>query len=126
MNPTDNESPLALVIEDDPNLSEIYLRAVKSAGFLVEAFLDGKEALDALETRQPKVIILDLHLPNVGGNKILDYVRSEERLKDTKVVLVTADTVMASYLDADSDLTLLKPVSYQQLRDLAIRLREMA
>lgn len=123
MKSVDRETPLAVVIEDEPNLSQIYSHAVEAAGYAAQAFLDGEAGLNALKTLEPAIVVLDLHLPGVAGNQILEYIRSDKRLADTKVILITADTGMANMLDADTDLTLLKPVSFHQLRDMALRLR---
>jgi len=117
-------APLAVIIEDEPNLSQIYALAVEAAEFSAKTFLNGEEALNALKTLQPSIIVLDLHLPGVSGDEILKYIRSDKRLANTKVILITADSGMASVLDPETDLTLLKPVSYHQLRDLVKRLRE--
>jgi len=116
-------TPLALIIEDDPNLSNIYADAVKAAAYATRSILHGEEALNALKSVEPAIVVLDLHLPGASGEVILGYIRSQPRLVNTKVILVTADSVMASMLYPNSDLTLLKPVSYHQLRDLAARLR---
>jgi CheY-like chemotaxis protein len=123
MKPVNSDAPLAVIIEDEPNLSQIYSRALEAAEYRTQAFLNGEEALAALKSLEPAVVVLDLHLPEVGGEQILSYIRSDPRLVRTKVILTTADTIMANMLDADSDLTLLKPVSYHQLRDLAASLR---
>jgi CheY-like chemotaxis protein len=123
MNTSDADMPLALIIEDEPNLSQIYSRALEAAQYRTMAFMNGEEGLNALKTLVPSVVVLDLHLPEVDGDQILGYIRSDPRLARTKVILTTADTIMANMLDADSDLTLLKPVSYHQLRDLAASLR---
>jgi signal transduction histidine kinase/CheY-like chemotaxis protein len=114
--------PLALVIEDDPNLSQIYCGAIEAANYEAKAFLNGEEAFYALKLLDPAIVVLDLHLPGIAGEQILNYIRSERRLDNTRVITVTADSVMATQLDQDSDLTLLKPVTYTQLRDLAMRL----
>jgi DNA-binding response OmpR family regulator len=115
--------PLAFVVEDEPNLSQIYTRALEAAEFRAQAYLDGGEALEALKTIEPAVVVLDLHLPEVGGDEILGFIRAQQRLVATKVILITADNIRADMLDVHSDLTLLKPVSYHQLRDLAASLR---
>jgi DNA-binding response OmpR family regulator len=124
MNSGGGETHLAVIVEDEPNLSQIYIRAMEAAGFSPKAFLDGAEALNALKTLKPAAVVLDLHLPGVMGDEILRYIRSDERLAETKVIMITADSHMAAMLDVDTDLTLLKPVSYFQLRDLAKRMRE--
>jgi CheY-like chemotaxis protein len=70
------------------------------------------------------VIILDLHLPHVSGGKILGVIRQTESLAQTQVIITTADATLAAALRQPSDLVLIKPISFLQLRDLAKQLRE--
>jgi CheY-like chemotaxis protein len=71
----------------------------------------------------PALVVLDLHLPHVSGKTLLRQIRADERLRETRVILTTADALMAAHLDEEADVVLLKPVSVTQLRDLATRLR---
>lgn len=112
---------LALVIEDDPAQQEIFSQAVKMAGFTVEVIGQGDEALKRLEDVIPQLVILDLHLPTVSGDEILAVIRADERLASVPVILATADPILAETLSDSSDLVLLKPISFMQLRDLASR-----
>lgn len=73
----------------------------------------------------PALVVLDLHLPSFSGIDILRHIRADERLAETRVILATADAIMADSLREESDLVLLKPISVTQLRDLAIRLRPL-
>ena len=116
------ERPLAFVIEDDRNLSEISAEALAEAGFRTKIIARGDKALARLTETVPDLVILDMHLPGVGGDKILGYIRSDPRLAKTRVVIASADTSLTQTLDAEADLTLLKPIDYIQLRDLARRL----
>ena len=115
--------PLAFIIEDDISLTDIFSQAMKQAGFNTQAVADGQEALDRLATIEPKVIILDLYLPSVSGDKILTYIRNDRRLKKTIVVLTTFDSLLADSLREHCDFVMLKPVSFIQLRDLGSRVR---
>ena len=68
---------LALVIEDDMDLSEIFTRALEGAGFIVETVRDGKVAEERLTGGVvPNVIALDLHLPNVDGSTLLKQIKA--------------------------------------------------
>ena len=118
------ETPLALVIEDDPEQQKIFTKAIEMAGYSVEAIGDGKEAQERLKEVTPSLVILDLHLPKVSGDEILRQIRANDRLASVNVMLATADPLLAETLHNSSDLVLLKPVSFIQLRDLATRLRE--
>jgi two-component system cell cycle response regulator DivK len=112
----------ALIVEDDPDLATIFSEAVKAAGFSTEVIRRGDRALERLHEIAPQVIVLDLHLPHVSGNDILKFVRGDDRLAKTRVIIATADARMAELLHEQADLVLLKPISFIQLRTLAERL----
>jgi CheY-like chemotaxis protein len=114
--------PLAFIIEDDPQLSNIFTLALEH-DFEVQAIIDGDEALARLEKETPHIVLLDLNLPNVSGGTILSYIRSQKRLKDIPVILCTADERQADLLQSKADFILLKPVSPIQLRQMASRLK---
>jgi len=117
------KNPLTLIVEDDVKLSQIFSKSLQAANFDTQLAHDGKKALESLEKLTPQVVLLDLHLPQVSGEQILNHIRAEPRLSKTLVVLVTADGNWGESLRQDSDLVLIKPVSPLMLRDLASRLR---
>jgi two-component system response regulator len=85
-----------LLVEDDPNDLELSLRALKQhnlANRIVVA-RDGVEALEILFSAQsetlPRVVVLDLKLPKVGGLEVLRRVKSDERTKRLPVVVLTS------------------------------------
>jgi len=118
-----DKKPLALIIEDDRKQATIFDQALRMADFETEIIQDGQVALERLGTIVPTLVVLDLHLPYVSGDDILRQIRADERLAETRVILATADPLMAELLQQESDLVLLKPISFGQLRDLAMRLR---
>ena len=115
-------TPLVFIVEDDKKLSEIYSLTLQAAGLRTEQAADGQAALTRLAEIIPDLIILDLHLPNVAGPDILRYIRSNEHLCNTRVILATADERLAETLDDQASLVLLKPVSPEQLRLFVSRL----
>jgi DNA-binding response OmpR family regulator len=115
--------PLAFVVEDDPALNDIGCLTL-APYFRVQSFLRGDLALEGLEKNIPDLVILDINIPNVSGGEILKKLRESERFSNTKVILTTADNVQAAMLDAEADIVLLKPVSTNQLRSLAVRISD--
>lgn len=113
----------ALIIEDDVDLATIFSEALQAAGYNTEAVHEGDIALARLASTIPDVVVLDLHLPHVAGTDILRRIRADRRLAGTRVMVATADPRVATMLEAEADLILLKPISFTQLRDLATRLR---
>jgi DNA-binding response OmpR family regulator len=114
---------LAFVIEDDPNLALAFAEALEYSKYQVEVMHDGRTAIARLEDKVPAIVILDLHIPLIMGTEILDYIRSDSRLANVRVIVATADNRLANELTNSADLVLLKPVGFKQLMDLAARLR---
>lgn len=117
------QKPLALVIEDDNRQATVFAQALRMADFETEIIRDGQEALARLSRVVPALVVLDLHLPKISGKDIFEQIQADERLASTRVMLATADPLLAETLRAEVDLVLLKPISFNQLRDLAGRLR---
>ena len=116
-------SNLALIIEDEDDLAEIFSEALAAAGYETQTVNDGNQALAELEKITPGIIILDLHLPGVDGGKILNSIQADERLENTRVVVTSADAAFADALRDQVDMVLLKPITFSQLRDITSRLR---
>jgi CheY-like chemotaxis protein len=116
------ETKRALIVEDNQNMADIFVEAVEEAGYVVEAVGTGVEALDRLRQAAPALVVLDMNLPQIPGTYILEHIRSQPRLADTRVIVVTVDTSLAETLHNVADLVLVKPIGYEQLRDLSARL----
>jgi len=118
-----NNNPICIVVEDDPDLSIIFSEALTAAGFETQIIRDGQEAMDWLAESVPYLVILDMHLPQVAGTTILNFIRAEERLSNVLVVVVTADAITAEQVRDQADFVMVKPVSFRQLQDLTERLK---
>ncbi len=124
MSHTENKNPIAFVVEDDEDLATIFAKAVEAAEFDVEIINAGDTAMQRLDEMVPNIVILDLNLPFVSGVTILDRIRSDERMAQTKVILATANYGLAQSIEDRADLVLVKPITFSQLRDLTSRLRK--
>ena len=114
--------PLALIVEDEYDISIIFAKALRSAGFEAEIVRSGDMALTWLAAAVPAIVVLDLQLPRVPGAKILHHIREDPRLKETRVIVATAHPRLAEDLRGEADWILNKPVSFGQLRNLAAHL----
>ncbi|MCA9953745.1 MAG: response regulator [Ardenticatenaceae bacterium] len=115
--------PLAVIVEDDAKLADIFSSAVQAAGFVTVVAENGRIALELLQSQTPVLIVLDLHLPDISGGEVLAFIQQTEHLQKAIVMLATADAWLAESLRADVDFVLMKPISFTQLRDLTGRLR---
>ena len=120
---TTQSKPFALIIEDDKKQATVFSQALRMADYETEVVRDGQIAIERLAATEPNMVVLDLHLPHLSGRDILQQIRSDDRLQNTRVILATADALLAKTISGEADLVLLKPISFNQLRDLAKRFR---
>lgn len=118
-------STLALIIEDDEDLANIFAEALRGIGFEVEHIPDGQAAQERLKNGTPPfLILLDMHLPHVsGGDLLTNVIKKDERLANTIVIITTADARMGETYAETVDFVMIKPISFVQLRDLTSRLK---
>lgn len=114
---------LALVIEDNPDLSEIFSRALQTAGFEVESIQDGLVAQARLKETIPNVIVLDMHLPGVDGAALLKQIHADERLSKVRIIIATADSAKAEQYRNQATIVMVKPITFSSLRDISARLK---
>jgi CheY-like chemotaxis protein len=115
--------PFALVIEDVKEQAELFSQALQWAGYDTEIVHDGLEGQKQLEAMIPHLVLLDLHIPKISGEVLLDLIKNNPLYESTKVILATGDSNLAEKLSDGVDLVLLKPIDLIQLRDLAKRLK---
>ena len=78
-----------LLVEDDPFLIDIYGTKFKEVGFEVKVAKDGPSALQFIEERKPDLLILDIVIPHLDGWEILAKVKSQDKFKDLKVLILS-------------------------------------
>ena len=115
------QKPFALIIEDHLTTAEFFVTALAECGYKTEIIRSGQDAISRLSDVVPDLIILDLHLPEVHGAEILNAIRYDDRLADTRVIVATTHWEGAEEVEKQADLVILKPIGYEQLRDLASR-----
>jgi len=79
-----------LLVEDDTFLIDIYTTKLKESGFSVEIAIDGDEALRKMrEEKKPDLLLLDIVLPHIDGWEILEKIKTELKLKDLKIIILS-------------------------------------
>jgi DNA-binding response OmpR family regulator len=104
-----------LVVEDDPKIAHIIRVYLEGAGFRVEHVERGKDALAAAARQKPLLVILDLMLPDMGGEEVCLKLRD---IADVPIIMVTAkaseeERVAGFALGADD--YVVKPFSPREL-----------
>lgn len=81
--------PLILVVEDDPSIQTMLTLLLESEGYEVVSARDGLEGLVKMDLQHPSVMILDLMMPNVSGERVLEEVRSDPRMSSVPILVVS-------------------------------------
>ena len=109
---------LIYVVEDDVNIQEIEMFALKNSGYRVEGFGNAKDFFAKLSEKTPDLILLDVMLPDLDGLSILKKVRTVPDTKKTPVIFVSAKTSeidKVKGLDMGADDYLAKPFGVMEL-----------
>ena len=117
--------PKILVVDDEPEAVELIEFNLKQAAFDVLTAADGSEALKKARTSLPRLIILDLMLPEVDGLEVCKMLRRDPATAAIPIVMVTAkaaelDRILGLELGADDYIT--KPFSP---RELVLRIKKL-
>jgi two-component system alkaline phosphatase synthesis response regulator PhoP len=81
---------LLFIVEDDASIRDLVSYALTCEGYEVRAFESAESALCAFKERIPKLILLDIMLPEMDGIGMLEYIRSEYKNLNIKVIMLTA------------------------------------
>ena len=87
-----------LIVDDFATMRKILRNILKELGYtdLLEAE-DGQAALEILRREKVDLVISDWNMPNMDGLSLLKAIRSDEALKDTPVLMVTAEARSRTY-----------------------------
>lgn len=99
-------------VEDDKNIRELTLYALKRAGIEAEGMSDDVEFRAACSRRRPDVVVLDIMLPGADGIEILRRVRKTPGISRVPIMMVTAkdsELDIVTALDNGADEYLTKP-----------------
>ena len=106
------------IVEDDRNIQEIELFALKNSGYQATGFETAKEFYKALNEKLPELILLDIMLPDEDGLSILKRLRSRADTQKIPVILVTAKTSeidKVKGLDGGADDYIAKPFGVMEM-----------
>jgi len=112
------EQPAVLIVDDDPNVLELLRVNLRAQGYDVTAASNGTEALAAIERQTPRLMVLDVMMPEMDGWEVCKQVR--DRFRDSvKIVMLTAkDTARDRIIGKDilkADEYLTKPFDIDEL-----------
>ena len=106
------------IVEDDKNIREIEMFALKNSGYAVEEFENAKSFFSKTAEKVPDLVLLDIMLPDMDGLEIVKKLRSRPDTVRIPIILVTAKTTeldKVKGLDIGADDYLTKPFGVMEL-----------
>lgn len=109
-------TPTILIVDDDPAIRLMLTEVLSLEGYSTETATNGREALDKLAISGPRVVLLDLLMPEVDGWGVMGALNANpaERARH-KVILVSALPILESAKDLQADGMLAKPFNVDKL-----------
>lgn len=83
--------PRVLMVEDHPDIADLYQLKLQLEGYRVAVAADGFSGLQMARSLKPDVTLLDVHLPQLDGLKLLSALREDETTRDLLVVVFSDD-----------------------------------
>jgi len=85
-----NKKPIVLIVDDDPNITNIWQLKLSANGFDVKIAENGKIALEILKNIKPNIILLDIIMPEMDGIETFFAIKENPELKNVKIFFITS------------------------------------
>ncbi|MFB3816238.1 MAG: ATP-binding protein [Candidatus Methylomirabilales bacterium] len=82
-----------LVVDNDRLCADLLADALANAGYLVDKASDGVEAVERLRAARPDVVILDIVMPRLSGERVFAFLKSRAETKDVPVIILSGTLV---------------------------------
>ncbi|NOS62511.1 MAG: response regulator [Nitrosarchaeum sp.] len=88
-----------LIIDDNKDITGLFKTILESAGHKCTAVHDGKKGLEMLHEKSFDLTLLDLAMPGMSGTDVLDIVKNDPKIKDSKILIITASSPSDAEMD---------------------------
>ncbi|NLO04488.1 MAG: response regulator [candidate division WS1 bacterium] len=108
-------SPRVLVVDDDPKITALLRIILRRAGFQSRETNSGREALHLVKMERPDAVLLDLRMPDMSGEDVLEQMKTDSDISHIPVIMATGETDEPELSGAFATVT--KPFKLQLLYD---------
>lgn len=117
-----SEKGQSILIVDDSNTNLVLLEAVlEEKGWIIQTARSARQAMKMIQEEKPGLILLDLLMPVVDGQQMLNDLKSDTQLRDIPVIVVSAVTdpkISEKCLEKGAAYYMTKPVKIERLIEL--------
>jgi threonine synthase len=86
-----------VIVEDDADARRLLRRVLQARGeYQIFEAAGGREGIELVRQHRPDLVLLDLMMPEVDGFEVLDTIRADQALSDTRIIVITAKTLTSS------------------------------
>jgi chemosensory pili system protein ChpA (sensor histidine kinase/response regulator) len=85
-------TPLVLIVDDSLTVRKVTSRLMTREGYTVETAKDGFDALQAVNERQPDIILLDIEMPKMDGFEFAKLMKGDKKTRDIPIIMITSRT----------------------------------
>ena len=91
--PAPAKTKTALVIDDFPSVRHYHSFILQKAGFVCRGAQNGTEALELLKQQPVDLVVLDLVMPDMGGEELLAHLRASATWAQLPVLIITSESI---------------------------------
>ncbi|MCP5105446.1 MAG: response regulator [bacterium] len=116
-----SENKKAVVVDDDQKVIIMVGEILSELGYRIFCAEEGKKALELVKKEQPDLFICDLLLPGIHGVELVNMVKQDPTLDNTKVIAISAVYKESNYkmaMDCRADAFIEKPFSLDDFENL--------
>jgi putative nucleotidyltransferase with HDIG domain len=118
-----------LLVDDDLKVLEILEESLHRKGYRVHTAKNGRQALQSIASQDPRLVVLDMMLPDMNGLEVMAQMRESPRHRDVPILILSAngdvDARLAG-LESGAEEYLVKPVALKEFSTKVERLLERA
>jgi len=122
-------TPRVLIVDDDHTLRQELSKTALYAGFQVDTAKNGHDALARAQRNAPDIVVTDLHMPQLGGERLVSSLRKRLETSRVPILVITCDTTRETkirLLREGADDFLCKPVDLQEFQARLVALARQA
>ena len=117
-----------LVADDEPEVVSLVQIVLEAEGYKVQSAINGRRAVEKIETTRPDLILLDVRMPEMTGLAVLDHLRNDPTSSSTPVIMlsvVVTDPEIRTALERGAIAYLSKPFELREMIWLVNRILTM-
>jgi two-component system KDP operon response regulator KdpE len=110
-----SDKPKILVVDDEPQIARVLKTTLSARGYSIRTAADGDDALLAMKSWTPDLVITDLRMPNMNGVELCRHLRAKSGIPIIVLSVRNEERTKVEALDAGADDYVTKPFSVDEL-----------